>query len=153
MKFVLYVSKICSAKGNSHLNIDLFQKNDGSGGQEKMLETGEQYEGMMVQFNNVTVVNQEINWQKIKITRIEGQHGSGTILPYMGEVSGYVLQSENEPTISTKKSAETVSTPPTTNRRKTIGGVHLSTNNKVSTNDNKPTPSWIDIAKQKQNQL
>ncbi|WP_103068453.1 MBL fold metallo-hydrolase [Aquimarina sediminis] len=50
-------------------------------------------------FNNITVVEQETNWQDIKITRIQGQHGSGTILPYMGEVSGYVLQSENEPTI------------------------------------------------------
>ncbi|CAF4607730.1 unnamed protein product [Rotaria magnacalcarata] len=49
---------------------------------------------------------------------------------------------------------ETIPTPPTPNRRKTIVGVHLSANNKVATNDtNKPTPSWIDIAKQKQNKL
>lgn len=50
-------------------------------------------------FNNITIVEQETIWQGIKITRIEGQHGSGTILPYMGEVSGYMLESENEPTI------------------------------------------------------
>ncbi|CAF2188070.1 unnamed protein product [Rotaria magnacalcarata] len=49
---------------------------------------------------------------------------------------------------------ETIPTPPTPNRRKTIVGVHLSANNKVATNDtNKPTPSWIDIAKQKQNKF
>ncbi len=50
-------------------------------------------------FNKVTVIEKEITWQEIKITRIEGQHGSGTILPYMGAVSGYVLQSKGEPTI------------------------------------------------------
>lgn len=51
------------------------------------------------QFNNVTIVNEHITWRGIKITRINGQHGSGTILPYMGEVSGYVLQSDNHPTL------------------------------------------------------
>lgn len=50
-------------------------------------------------FNNVTIVKNETTWEDIKITRIEGQHGSGTILPYMGEVSGYVLQSNDNPTI------------------------------------------------------
>lgn len=50
-------------------------------------------------FNNVTIVDEEIHWKEVKITRIKGQHGSGTILPFMGEVSGYILQSENEPTI------------------------------------------------------
>lgn len=50
-------------------------------------------------FNTVTVIEKQVNWQSITITRIEGQHGSGTILPYMGKVSGYVLQKENEPTI------------------------------------------------------
>jgi len=50
-------------------------------------------------FNNVTIVEREAIWSDIKITRIEGQHGSGTILPYMGFVSGYVLQHKEEPTI------------------------------------------------------
>lgn len=50
-------------------------------------------------FNNVTIIENEITWDGIKITRIEGQHGSGTILPYMGFVSGYVLQHKNESTI------------------------------------------------------
>lgn len=56
-----------------------------------------------------------------------------------------VPQPENEPII---KPIET-----TPNRRKTVGGVHLPTTNKVATNDNKPTPSWVDIAKQKHNKL
>ncbi|CAF2965812.1 unnamed protein product [Rotaria sp. Silwood2] len=61
--------------------------------------------------------------------------------------------SENESTVSTNKTIEPIHTPPTSNRRKTVVGVHLSANNKVATNDNKPTPSWIDIAKQKQNKF
>jgi len=50
-------------------------------------------------FNNITTVENETVWEGIKITRIEGQHGSGTILPYMGAVSGYVLQANHKPTI------------------------------------------------------
>jgi hypothetical protein len=57
-------------------------------------------------------------------------------------------QPENEPIIAINKPIEQ-----TPNRRKTVGGVHLSTNNKVATDDNKPSPSWIDIAKQKQSKL
>jgi len=50
-------------------------------------------------FNNVTVIEKETTWSEIKITRIEEQHGSGPILPFMGKVSGYVLQARNEPTV------------------------------------------------------
>jgi hypothetical protein len=39
------------------LTIDVFHKNDGSGGQLQMFQTGEQYEGMYVKFENVTVVD------------------------------------------------------------------------------------------------
>jgi hypothetical protein len=39
------------------LTIDVFHKNDGSGGQLQMYQTGEQYEGMYVMFENVTVVD------------------------------------------------------------------------------------------------
>jgi len=67
------------------------------------------------------------------------------------------LITENEPiapvVTSTNKIVEipSVSQPP--NRRKTVGGVHLTGNNKVAVDDNKPTPSWIDIAKQKQSKF
>ncbi len=62
-------------------------------------------------------------------------------------------QHENESTVSTNKPIERTPTPQPPNRRKTVGGVYLPANNKVATNDNKPAPSWIDIAKQKQNKL
>jgi len=62
-------------------------------------------------------------------------------------------QHENESTVSTNKTIERTPTPQTPNRRKTVGGVYLPANNKVANNDNKPAPSWIDIAKQKQNKL
>lgn len=50
-------------------------------------------------FNNVTTIEKETMWSDIKITRIEGQHGSGPILPFMGEVSGFVLQAKGESTV------------------------------------------------------
>ena len=63
------------------------------------------------------------------------------------------LQTENEPTTSTNKTNDITPTSSALSRRKTVGGVHLTANNKVAANDNKPMPSWIDIAKQKQNKL
>ncbi len=67
------------------------------------------------------------------------------------------LVTENEPIapvmISTSKITVTSSVSQSPNRRKTVGGVHLPGNNKVAVDDNKPTPSWIDIAKQKQSKL
>ncbi|MGB5370491.1 MAG: MBL fold metallo-hydrolase [Flavobacteriaceae bacterium] len=50
-------------------------------------------------FKNVEVIENKTTWENISITRIEGKHGSGPILPYMGQVSGYILQSNNEPSI------------------------------------------------------
>ena len=51
------------------------------------------------EFSNIEVIEDATTWENISITRIEGKHGSGPVLPYMGQVSGYVLQSDNEPTI------------------------------------------------------
>jgi L-ascorbate metabolism protein UlaG (beta-lactamase superfamily) len=51
------------------------------------------------EFSNVEIIDTKTTWENITITRIEGKHGSGPVLPYMGQVSGYILQSENEPTI------------------------------------------------------
>lgn len=51
-------------------------------------------------FLNVEVVEKNTIWEeKISISRIEGQHGSGPVLKFMGKVSGYVIQAESEPTI------------------------------------------------------
>lgn len=63
------------------------------------------------------------------------------------------VQPENEPIIAMNKTVETTPIPQTPNRRKTVGGVYLPASNKVATNDTKPAPSWVDIAKQKQNKL
>lgn len=60
---------------------------------------------------------------------------------------------ENDPIVTVTKPVEPALPPPTPNRRKTLGGVHLPANNKVASDDHKPTPSWIDIAKQKQNKF
>jgi hypothetical protein len=87
--------------------------------------------------------NQEITAEPLSSTPVEETYAP----------TSPILRTENEPTVSTHKSLENISTPPTPNRRKTVVGVHLSANNKVATNDNKPTPSWVDIAKQKQNKF
>jgi hypothetical protein len=67
------------------------------------------------------------------------------------------LVTENEPIppvmTSTSKVTVTSSVLQSPNRRKTVGGVNLPGNNKVAADDNKPTPSWIDIAKQKQSKF
>ncbi|MBT3178203.1 MAG: MBL fold metallo-hydrolase [Desulfobacula sp.] len=50
-------------------------------------------------FYHVVPVHDSVCWEGITITRTEGRHGSGDVLKAMGEVSGYVLQAENEPTV------------------------------------------------------
>lgn len=52
-----------------------------------------------LEFSNIETINNSFIWEDIMITRIEGKHGSGKILSYMGKVSGYVLQANNEPTV------------------------------------------------------
>ncbi|CAF0928845.1 unnamed protein product [Adineta ricciae] len=67
------------------------------------------------------------------------------------------VPNENEPIVShyvsTMKLVENPSRIQSPIRRKTVGGVHLPTNNKIATTDNQPTASWIDIAKQKQSKF
>ena len=55
--------------------------------------------------------------------------------------------------ISRSKVVETSSSSPLPIRRKTVGGVNVSTNKKVTTDDEKSIPSWINIARQKQSNL
>jgi L-ascorbate metabolism protein UlaG (beta-lactamase superfamily) len=38
-------------------------------------------------------------WQGIRITRTPGQHGTGTLAKQMGQVSGFVFQADDEPTV------------------------------------------------------
>lgn len=50
-------------------------------------------------FKNAETINKEITWKDIKITRTIAEHGTGRVLKMMGEVSGFVLQAKNQPTI------------------------------------------------------
>ena len=60
------------------------------GDETQLTETG---------FLNVTPVDGSHTWQGITITRTGGMHGEGEILKMMGNVSGFVFQAENEPTL------------------------------------------------------
>jgi L-ascorbate metabolism protein UlaG (beta-lactamase superfamily) len=50
-------------------------------------------------FVNTEVVEWKTTFENVTITRTKGKHGSGEILTQMGEVSGFVLQAEHEPTV------------------------------------------------------
>jgi len=50
-------------------------------------------------FTNVEPINDILNIDGIEITRTPGQHGSGLILKMMGNVSGFVIKSQDNPTI------------------------------------------------------
>jgi L-ascorbate metabolism protein UlaG (beta-lactamase superfamily) len=50
-------------------------------------------------FRNVRAVEDELEWKGIRILRTEGQHGSGSVLADMGQVSGFVFEAEGEPTV------------------------------------------------------
>ena len=61
---------------------------------------------------------------------------------------------ENEvPVVTTKPIETTPAVTPSLNRRKVSTGAPLLSTDKVATSESKPAPSWIDIAKQKQNKL
>ena len=48
-------------------------------------------------FSQVQPIEDTVEWQGIHISRTAGQHGSGTIGQQMGPVSGFVLESPDEP--------------------------------------------------------
>ncbi len=50
-------------------------------------------------FINVIPISDEIVYKGMSIKRVEGQHGTGETGKRMGKSSGYVLSTENEPTI------------------------------------------------------
>jgi L-ascorbate metabolism protein UlaG (beta-lactamase superfamily) len=50
-------------------------------------------------FHNITPVVDRLTIQKMSMTRTPGQHGKGKVLQAMGEVSGFVFEAENEPTL------------------------------------------------------
>lgn len=50
-------------------------------------------------FQQVTPIDDSVQWQNITITRTGGHHGSGEVDGIMGKVSGFVFQAEHEPTL------------------------------------------------------
>lgn len=50
-------------------------------------------------FFNVVPIDKSYLWEGIRIIRTGGQHGKGLIKKRMGEVSGYIIKAENEPSL------------------------------------------------------
>jgi L-ascorbate metabolism protein UlaG (beta-lactamase superfamily) len=50
-------------------------------------------------FTKVTAIEESVDWQGVRITRIPGQHGDGNWATQMGPVSGFIFRAEREPTI------------------------------------------------------
>ncbi len=50
-------------------------------------------------FNNVVELENEIQWQHVRITRTGGQHGTGQWAKRLNPVSGFVFQFPGEPTV------------------------------------------------------
>ncbi len=50
-------------------------------------------------FSKVSIVEKEVDWHGVKITRTPGQHGNEGWAAQMGNVSGFIFQAENERTI------------------------------------------------------
>jgi L-ascorbate metabolism protein UlaG (beta-lactamase superfamily) len=62
-------------------------------------QPGDESEIKATGFRNVIPVNESFNWEGITIIRTPAQHGTGDVLKEMGNASGFVLRSENEPTV------------------------------------------------------
>ncbi|MHC1781825.1 MAG: MBL fold metallo-hydrolase [Anaerolineaceae bacterium] len=50
-------------------------------------------------FLDVTAVEDFILWQRVRITRVPGRHGSGEVLGDMGDISGFIFEASGEPTL------------------------------------------------------
>jgi L-ascorbate metabolism protein UlaG (beta-lactamase superfamily) len=50
-------------------------------------------------FTDVTPLTGELVWRGIRITRRDGNHGTGAVLDKMGPVMGFTLEAEGEPSI------------------------------------------------------
>ena len=48
-------------------------------------------------FTSVTAIEKEASFFGVRLRRTKGKHGSGKILEYMGQVSGFVMEAEGEP--------------------------------------------------------
>ncbi|WML39542.1 MBL fold metallo-hydrolase [Neobacillus sp. OS1-2] len=50
-------------------------------------------------FKHVVAISKEFVWHGIKLIRTEGKHGHDQLAEAMGPVSGFILQTEDEPTL------------------------------------------------------
>jgi L-ascorbate metabolism protein UlaG (beta-lactamase superfamily) len=50
-------------------------------------------------FADVTPLAGELDWRGIKIVRRDGNHGTGPVLAKMGQVMGFTLEAEREPSV------------------------------------------------------
>jgi L-ascorbate metabolism protein UlaG (beta-lactamase superfamily) len=50
-------------------------------------------------FLNVEVIDKNVDWNGVRITRTPGQHGNENWSTQMGPVSGFIFRAENEPTV------------------------------------------------------
>jgi hypothetical protein len=50
-------------------------------------------------FTTVIAVETAHTWEGITITRTDGRHGSGKVLDFIGNVSGFVFEADGEPTV------------------------------------------------------
>jgi L-ascorbate metabolism protein UlaG (beta-lactamase superfamily) len=52
-----------------------------------------------LKFTKINMVEQEVDWNGIHLTRTGGQHGTGELGKQMGAVSGFILESDGEPIV------------------------------------------------------
>ncbi|MFK7694900.1 MBL fold metallo-hydrolase [Paenibacillus sp. HJGM_3] len=64
-----------------------------------LCQPGDEEKIASTEFASVLPIHHTHKWEKISITRTGGQHGTGEIGRKMGNVSGFVLQAEGEPTL------------------------------------------------------
>lgn len=50
-------------------------------------------------FTDVTPLTTDIRWKNIHLTHRDGNHGTGEVLKLMGNVIGFTIEAENEPSI------------------------------------------------------
>ena len=50
-------------------------------------------------FTSIIPIGADTTWEGINITRTDGRHGSGKVLDFIGSVSGFVFEADEEPTV------------------------------------------------------
>ncbi len=64
-----------------------------------LCQVGDQAQIAAQGFEHITEINHKHKLSNITLTRTKGQHGTGEIGKRMGQVSGFIVQAEGEPTL------------------------------------------------------